>query len=657
MHFQSAARPLAYGLVIVLAILSSAADARAEEPVDLDRIIVTAGLEPLAARDVASSVTVFTREDIERRQARTLTELLRDVPGFAVSQAGGPGTQTQVRVRGAEANHVLVLVDGVRANDPAGNDEFPFQYASTADIERIEIVRGPQSAIWGTDALAGVINIIYRKDVETDYSGGHAEYGSFDTIDAGVEGGMRRGNLHLKGSVSHRDTDGSNIARIGHEDDGAEVTTAVAAVAWDASDALRLDLSVQGVEAENDFDGSDFVETGLPADADLRTEASRRSFRGDARWEPPGGRWTHRLSAGWLDTDNDNFASGTRTDSTSAESLELALKSSVLLGDTDAAAHRLTFALDHEDVDFTQRGAASPFGDPNQDQSYTVTGYAAEYVGRPLERFTWTLNGRLDDFSDFDDAFTWQLAASHGLSERWRLRGSVGTGSKAPTFIERFGFFPDLFVGNPDLEPETSRGYELGVDAELFERAGRVSFAYFHQKLEDEIEGFVFDPATGFFTARNRDGDSRRKGVEAVLDVDIGQALTVSASYTYTDAEEAAADGADRQEIRRPRHAASLHANYRFASDRGNLNLGINHSGEQLDNFFPPPFFAAETVTLEAYTVVDLAASWRLTESLELTGRVENLFDEDYEEILGFVRPGRAVFVGLRMRVASGPGR
>ncbi len=192
------------------------------------------------------------------------------------------------------------------------------------------------------------------------------------------------------------------------------------------------------------------------------------------------------------------------------------------------------------------------------------------------------------------------------------------------------------------------------MDAELFERAGRVSVAYFHQKLEDEIEGFVFDPATGFFTARNRDGDSRRKGVEAVLDVDIGQALIVSASYTYTDAEEAAADGADRQEIRRPRHAASLHANYRFASDRGNLNLGINHSGEQLDNFFPPPFFAAETVTLDAYTVVDLAASWRLTESLELTGRVENLFDEDYEEILGFVRPGRAVFAGLRVRFPSG---
>src|SRR5690606_5773000 len=136
---------------------------------ELNDLLVSAALEPVSVADVASSVTVITREQIEQRQVEYLTELLRDVPGFAVSQSGGPGTLTQVRVRGAEANQLLVLIDGVRANDPASGDEFQFQFATTANIERIEIIRGPQSAIWGTDALAGVINIIRRKDVDEYY--------------------------------------------------------------------------------------------------------------------------------------------------------------------------------------------------------------------------------------------------------------------------------------------------------------------------------------------------------------------------------------------------------------------------------------------------------------------------------------------------------
>lgn len=649
MGFRITPSPVHAGCLSLLAAVALATPAVAEEPLDLGELLVTASLEPLSARDVGSSFTVITREDIEQRQIRTLGELLRDVPGFAVSQSGGPGTQTQVRVRGAEANHVLVLIDGVRANDPAGNDEFALQYASTANIERIEIVRGPQSAIWGTDALAGVINIIYRRDETGNRLSARAEAGSFDSMNLAVDGGMRRGGLHLSGGVSHQETDGTNIARQGNERDGGRTTTANAAAGWDIDGGWRLDLSAQAVEAENDFDGIDFVDTGLPMDADRVTEASRRNLRADLRWNP-GARWTHRLGAGWLDTDNDSFADGAWTDSTAADTLELDYRASVLLGDPAAARHRLTVAVDHEDIDFTQRGMASPFGDPNQNPSYSVTGYAAEYVGRPLDDFTWTFNGRLDDFSAFDDAFTWQVAGSWQASDRWRLRASAGTGSKAPTFIERFGFFPDLFVGNADLEPETSTGYELGVEADLFDRDARLGMTYFHQQLEDEIDGFVFDPDTFLFTAANRMSDSRRKGIEAVLDLAVGERWDVSASYTYTDADEGSADGIDRQEVRRPRHAASLNAHLRFGDDRGGLNLAVRFTGEQTDTYFPPPFFAGETVTLDAFTVVDLAASWRLTQGLELTARVENLFDEDYEEVLGFVRPGRAVHAGLRYR-------
>lgn len=622
----------------------------AEEPRELDELLVTGGLEPVSMQDVARSVTVITREEIEQRQVKYLADLLRDVPGFAVSQAGGPGTQTQIRVRGAESNHLLVLMDGIRANDPASNDEFQFQYALTSNIERIEIIRGPQSATWGTDALAGVINIIRRKDVSSDYISANAEYGSFNSLDLGVDGGIARQRYQFNGGVSFQDTNGSNISRTGEERDGAKNTNANAMLDFDATNSLHLVFSGQFVDAHTDFDDIDFIASGLPIDADLVTEVKRKYLRAEARYDPQSSLWNGSFSVNWLDTDNDNFRAGVAEDSTAAQSLELRLKTSVLLGSEAQQNHRLTLALDRDEVDYRQRGQASFFGDPNQDQSHDVNGYAAEYVGKPFADFSWTLSGRVDDFSDFDDAYTWQLAASYRLVPALKLRASAGTGSKAPTFTERYGFFADVFIGNPDLKPETSKGWEFGLETNFNRDRHRLSAAWFEQRLEDEIDGFVFDPDTFLFTAENKPGKSHRQGLELVLDGTLTNALSYAASYTYVDATQSDIPGGRQREIRRPRHMAGLSTNYAFAQTRGNLNLNINYNGSQLDNFFPPPFFALEEVELGSYTVVGLAASWKLTTGLELVGRISNLFDEDYEEIVGFARPGRGLYAGLRGR-------
>jgi vitamin B12 transporter len=631
-----------------LALVLYALSVFAEEPAELEVLVVTASLEPISAQDVASSITIITREEIEQRQVQYLADLLRDMPGFNVSQAGGPGTQTQIRVRGAEANQLLVLMDGLRANDPASGDEFQFQFASTANIERIEIIRGPQSAIWGTDALAGVINIIRRKDVAEQYLATEVEYGSFNSLNLGVDGGISRDRYQLSGGISYMETDGTNISRVGDEEDGAENTNANATLEIEPSDSWHLIFSGQLVDSKTDFDDIDFFGSGLPVDADRVTEATRNYLRGEARFDPQSSPWSGSFSVNWLNTDNDNFSDGIWNTSTAAQSLEYRLKTSVLLGTGEIQNHRLTFALDHDDVDFSQRGIASPFGDPNQDQSYDVTGYATEYVGTPMEGFTWTLNVRLDDYSDFDDAFTSQLAASQRINSAWKIRGSAGTGSKAPTFTERFGFFPDFFIGNPELKPETSKGWELGLETNFHENKYRLSAVYFDQELEDEIDGFVFDLDTFLFTAVNKEGTSDRKGVELVLDGQATGSLSFNASYTYVDATETDAFGNKSREVRRPKHMANLNLRYWFASNRGNVNLNVNYNGKQLDIFFPPPFFGLEQVQLDSYTVVDLAAAWKLTNSLELVGRISNLFDEDYEEILGFARPGRAIYAGLR---------
>jgi vitamin B12 transporter len=618
----------------------------AEESLELDDMLVTAGLRPISINDVASSVTIITREEIEQRQVKYLSDLLRDVPGFAVSQAGGAGSQTQVRVRGAEANQLLVLIDGVRANDPALGSEFLYQLAVTSDIERIEIIRGPQSATWGSDAMAGVINIIRKKDVAVNYLAGNIEGGSFSSINAGINGGYSGEIINISGGVSYVDTDGTNISRFGNERDGAQNTTANLSMDIDATEALTFGFSGQYIDASNDYDDIDFFVSGLPVDADRVTESNQTFLTGEARYAKSENPFSANLSVLYMDSSHDNYSDGVWNNATASNTLETRLRGGWALG----LNHSLNFGMEWQDVDFSQRGEATIFGDPNQDQSYDINGYALEYVGKPVTNFSWTLSGRLDDYSDFDNSTTWQLAGAYSLSTAVRLRGSIGTGSKAPTFTERYGYFEGMFIGNPDLKPESSQGWEVGVDTHWADNRQSLLLTYFDQDLKDEIDGFVFDPDASLFTAKNKDGKSHRKGIEAVYEARLGNSWSLGASYTYTDATEENAPGQSVREVRRPKNIASLAVNYYFADNRGNVNLNLNYVGKQLDNFFSPITFMTEKVDIKSYTVVDLAASWKLTKSLDLTARTSNLFDKEYEEILGFVRPGRAVYAGLRGR-------
>ncbi|NNK98160.1 MAG: TonB-dependent receptor [Xanthomonadales bacterium] len=637
-----------FNMAATMLLVLPGGQALAEDILELEELVVTAGLQPVSLRDVASSVTVITREEIEQKQVKYLSDLLRDVPGFAVSQAGGAGSQTQIRVRGAEANQLLVLMDGVRANDPAASGEFQYQFALAANIERIEIIRGPQSATWGSDAMAGVINIIRRRDVDERYLSGTVEAGSFDSVNMAVDGGYSGERFRLSGGLSYLDTDGTNISRTGNEKDGAENTTGNLGLEFDISESVNLRLSGQAVKATSEWDEIDYFVTGLPTDADRVTKSDQNFLSGELSYKPLQGRWSGSFSLHRMDSDNENFADGLWSGSTAATTLEYRLRGNAFIGDD--RNHRFGFAIEHEDVDFSQRGEASPFGDPNQDQSYDINGYALEYIGKPFTGFSWTLSARLDDYSDFDNAKTWQLAGSYELTQNLRLRGSIGTGSKAPTFTERYGYYEDLFIGNPDLQLESSQGWEIGLESRWGDGQHQLQLAWFDQDLQDEIDGFVFDPVSSLFTAINRETDSHREGLETTLFTRLNQSFGLSASYTYTDATTTDSLGQPAREARRPRHMASLAANYYFKDDRGNLNLNLNYTGSQKDVFYSPVSYSSELVNISAYTVVDLAASWQLTPSLELTGRISNLLDEEYEEVLGFVRPGRAVYGGLRGR-------
>jgi vitamin B12 transporter len=642
--------------IALLGLLAPLAAAAAET------MTVTAYRTPQALDRAGSAVSLISRDQIEERQAVLAADALRALPGVSVARSGPVGAQTQVRVRGAEANQLLVLIDGVEANDLATDDAFSFEHLTTADVERIEVVRGPQSALWGSDALAGVINVVTRRPTRLLETSGYVEGGSFGLANGGARIGVRDGAIAASASLSHFRTDGVNASRVGFEEDAYDNTTFNLAGTMTVSPNLTLDASVRHTDATAEFDALDYVDgVLLPVDADNQTDLGHTYARGGGRLDLADGRWSHELHYGITATDTDTaaenlFSGDVDRASTEGDKYGLYYQSAIRVTAADAAGpgDLLTLALDHEREEFSQRAAPSFFGDPNQDQGLHTTGFAAEYIAFLGSGLTLSASARHDDNSDFGDVNTWRTTASWRLRESGpRLHGSVGTGQKSPTFFERYGYTPDTFVGNPDLEPETSTGWDAGVEQRWLDGRLVTDLTYFRADLDDEINGFFCPPPTFACTAVNEPGESRRRGLELSAEAELSPAWSLTGSYTYTDAEESETqpDGSDARvrEIRRPMHAAALNATARLLNGRLVVNGGVAYTGDREDDAFllDPPF--AARVDLDEYTLVNLAISYELSRRVTVYGRVENALSEDYEDVYGFNTPGAGAFAGLRV--------
>jgi len=250
---------------------------------------------------------------------------------------------------------------------------------------------------------------------------------------------------------------------------------------------------------------------------------------------------------------------------------------------------------------------------------------------------------RYDDNSEFENVTTWRATGAYLIARSGtRLKASAGSGQKRPGFTERFGFSPEFFVGNPDLTPEQNKGFDLGVEQQFLGTRALVGVTYFNERLEDEIVlvGFPSTPV-------NLEDKSRREGVEVAFSGELSADLSLVANYTYTSSKQPKAlpDEGDQREIRRPRHQAAINLNHGFNAGRGNVNLNLSYTGSQTDLVFS---FPARTVTLRAYTLVNLTAEYALTPSVTLFGRAENLFDESQEDVAGFQNPGRGFYMGFR---------
>lgn len=606
--------------------------------------VVSANRVAVPSSEVGSAVTVITAQELEARQIRLVADALRDVPGVSVNRTGPRGLFTQVRIRGNEGNHTKVFIDGVEVNDPSGDVEFDFSHLLAADVERVEIIRGPQSALWGSDAIGGVINVITKRGERGLRTGGYIEVGSFQSVsgNAAVRGGGR--NYRYSVSGSFLTTEGVNMSRFGSEKDGYDNGTVNLSGAIEPSESLEL--SANGFYTANKVqsDPQDFTFggpfEGLFIDGDEERKGDQFYARVQGKLKTYESRWEHIFGGNYTHTDFDNTSAGGFTSNSVGEKSRLDYQTNLFFSTPDFARAEHTATLYAEYTHETFKNVSAAFPAANQKQSIDAASVAGEYLVSLWQRLFLTASLRYDDNERFEDATTYRVTAAYLHPESGsRLHASIGSGVKNPGFFDLFGFFPGSFVGNPNLSPEKSRGWDIGLEQKFLRERLVVDITYFRSILTDEI---VPDPT--FTTVINQTGESDRQGVEFSLKAALSSELSMTAAYTWTDA----TDPDGRVEARRPEHIASLVLDYALPSRRGNVNLNIQYNGPMQDNEFSSST-PRDRVDLPGYTLVNLAGAYNISKSVQLIGRIENLLDQDYEEVYSAQSPGIGIFAGVRV--------
>lgn len=613
---------------IALLLLSTAA----VQPAG-DEIIVTAARTPLAANALPVSSTLFDEAALDALALPAVSDVLRLSPGLSVATTGPRGTQTQIRIRGAEANHSLLFVDGIRFNDPASGNEPRFELLTTDALSRIEIVRGPQSALWGSEALGGVIaaSTIGRAG-DTGFLG-DAEYGSLDSARLFGRYAVQAGDVRLSASAGWQRTDGIDSFGRNGERDGFENLTASLQAVYRGG-PLEIGAVGHWIEGTSEFDGTDPV-TFRRADTLDETKNRVGAVRGWLTFEQDG--WAVSGEASYLDSANRNRLDDDPLNSTFGDRLTLGAQVSRRIG-----GHQLIAAIDHQEEGFRARDTIY-FGGTDQDRSRKVTAFVGEWRADWAPWLATDIAVRHDDFSAFENATTFRASVLLRPVEGLTVHAAYGEGIAQPTFFDLYGFFPGSFVGNPDLRPESSRGWEAGV--RWANERFSLGITGFSNRLRNEIVD-TFDPVTFRSSTANANGRSRREGVEIAAGYRHADWLNLTANYTFLDADEQRVAGAVLvREVRRPRSTANLIA---FGDvDRFNWGASLAYVGKRRDTDFD--VFPSPVVTLDDYALASLRIGYRILPRVELYARVENAFDADYQDVVGYSTPGRTVYAGLRV--------
>ncbi len=635
--------------------------AHAQEAIVTEELLVSGGVEPIPTKEVASSYTIVTAEEIETFQYQDITDALRSVPGLHVVPSGSRGTVTSVFTRGANSNQTLVLVNGMPINDPSS----PGGAANLAGIPldnvgRIEVVRGPQSSLYGSQALGGVINIITKSGASDPRSTLRIEGGTLGTLNTYASTGGSFGATDYFFSLSREDTDGNDITPTrlrdarGEEEDGTETLSASARLATTFNEHVSGSVFLQytDAEADTDADGSTAGFVSVFQNFDSIFESQRFFASGDLSGRFLDGKWRPRLSAGYSaqksdSSDNPDPGGSIFVDRAGNEgtTLRLAFDNAFDL----TPQHLVTFGGSYTRDEFESDGFRDLGGfiiDLNSDAD---TDASAVYAGDHMtfgERFFATLSARYDMPEDIEDRFTFTVAPGYYHPETdTRVTFSYGTGFKTPSLFQRFGFdvntfggFPSgVYTGNPDLKPEKSKGWEAGIEQGFLDGKATAGATWFDTEIEDAIS-IVFTGG-GNSTAVNID-EFDTKGLETFVEFNPVAELTTRIDYTLTILN---ADSFTTTMIRRPRHRVGLTTSWEFLP--GTV-LSANAEWIDIHRDIPRDSFGFY-LDPGPYTLVNVAASHRLTESVKLTARVNNLLDTRYEPANGFEAPGIEALAGV----------
>ena len=599
----------------------------------LPNISVTASRTPVEVQYSPTAITIITAEQIAESKAVYVSEVLQSVAGLNVSRTGGPANLTQLRMRGGEANHVLVLIDGIEANKLSSGSEFHFDRFSTDQVERIEVLRGAQSALWGSDALSGVVNIITKRAKKGHKVTLSSSLGQRDYWRKGLSVGYGddQFDIHLGGYLVR--TDGINAITLGNEKDGFNQKVFNLKSHYKLNDSAEFGLVARYKNGDGEFDPSNSL------DGYAENDEKERLGRIYYKWDLWQSHWQNQLAFSVVDQDNKSDGAYGAS-SYDGEKHKWMYQTSFKLPVSNQKINRqtITFAEERERDNYKQVTISS-----SHKQRIVNYGYVAEYQLGFLDDYHFSASGSADDNDEFKNAQTYRLGLSY-IQPYWgtKLHIAHATGVKNPSFTELFGWAPANFIGNPDLKPDRSKDWELGISQGFLAEQFNLTLTLFRQRLKDEIRSNQF-----YNGSINASEESKRDGLELELRGELSDHLRYGFSYTYLVAEEGVSDGDDKTEVRRPKHQWNGLLNYAFVEDKANVQVSADYIGKHRDVDFR--MGSSTKVELDDYLLINVALSYAVAPEIKLWGRVTNLFDEDYTEVVGYNDEGTTIYAGLEI--------
>ncbi len=607
-----------------IALVPGAAHAR-----EASDIVVTATGVEQQRDEAGQAITVIDRAALERTQTNVISDILRTVPGVRVARNGGVGGVTSTFIRGGESSQTLVLIDGARINDPSSpNAAFDFGSLLTGNIGRVEVLRGPNSVIWGSQAIGGVVNIQTLEPTEALAVNARAEYGYRNTAEAqaNVSGTSGIASGSIGGGIFR--TDGISALAAGTERDGYRNVSANGKLKLAFTDALSLDLRAYFNRGRVEFDDP------FGATPDTFPETRNRQFIGYAG-----------INASFADGRFRNRLAYTRTDldrKGSEPNVPFSFNVNALKGTIDrfeyhgafdiADAATLVFGLEHERTFASTFFPAGGGSAPDTAKANVTSGFG-QLILKPLAGLTLTGGVRYDDYSRYGGQTTFGANFAYTPDEgRTVFRGTYAEGFRAPTLTEAL-----LPFGNTALKPETAKSFDFGVEHSVLDGLIAASATLYRRTSHNLITfSFVTFQSENIAAARSQ-------GLELGLALRPAPNLRIDANYSLVDAKSRSADATFGNRLaRRPKDNANLSIDWKSPFKLA-IGAGVSITGDSFDNL-------SNTRRLDGYTLASIRASYPLNAAIEVFGRVENLFDAKYQTVSGYGSYGRNAYAGVRAK-------